>query len=318
LRALLRPGSRVLRAAGGRARSAVDREPAGPRRHPVEHARCTRARAPKGGRGPLLRPLPGAAERGRRGAPAAPGRARARPGAGADQPDPRLLHAVVLEDRPAQPLPLRAAPGRRACPGRDPRLRPRDRRRGAALGAAGLGGVRRLPARRHDLLARRARGGPAHARGRARRSRGARTLEARAGRAAREAGRGERIAVTEADVAAVVHRRVRIVNRGRYLDAQMVWEDAWRDAPTDDRAFLEALVQLAGGLQLRTRRGAMRGAEHLLSQALVTLEDYQPAMHGLDVATLVTDFGAYLEWLRSLRRPHRFADELRIPRLGAA
>ena len=123
--------------------------------------------------------------------------------------------------------------------------------------------------------------------------------------------------MSEPDVAAMVRRGVRLFNRGRYLDAQMVWEDAWRDAATDDRAFLEALVQLAGGMQLRIRRGAMRGAEHLLSQALVTLEDYQPAMHGLDVATLVTDFGVYLEWLRSLRRPHRFADELRIPRLRA-
>jgi predicted metal-dependent hydrolase len=120
------------------------------------------------------------------------------------------------------------------------------------------------------------------------------------------------------DVQAVVHQGVRLFNRTRYLDAQVLWEDAWREASTDDRAFLEALVQLAGGLQLRTRRGAMRGAEHLLSQALVTLEDYRPAAHGLDVEALVGDFGAYVDWLRSVARPHRFADHLRIPRLKAA
>jgi len=119
------------------------------------------------------------------------------------------------------------------------------------------------------------------------------------------------------DVPGVVQRGARLFNRGRYLDAQVLWEDAWRTAPTEARAFLEALVQLAGGLQLRTRRGGMRGAEHLMSQALVTLEDYRPAAHGLDVDALLREFGAYVDWVRSTGRPHRFADALRIPRLRA-
>ena len=117
------------------------------------------------------------------------------------------------------------------------------------------------------------------------------------------------------DVSQVVQRGARLFNRGRYLDAQELWEDAWRTAPTDARGFLEALVQLAGGLHLRTRRGGMRGAEHLMSQALATLEDYRPATHGLDVDALLTDFGTYVDWVRSIRRPHRFTDTLRIPRL---
>ncbi len=117
------------------------------------------------------------------------------------------------------------------------------------------------------------------------------------------------------DVPAAVRAGLRLFNRGRYLDAQGVWEDAWREAPTDDRPFLEGLVQLAGALHLRTRRGGTRGASHLLSQALVTLEDYRPAAHGLDVEALVSDFGAYGDWLRAVARPHRFTDALRIPRL---
>ena len=119
------------------------------------------------------------------------------------------------------------------------------------------------------------------------------------------------------DVPGVVQRGARLFNRGRYLDAQALWEEAWRSAPSDARGFLEALVQLAGGLHLRTRRGGMRGAEHLMSQALATLEDYRPAAHGLDVVALLNEFGDYVEWVRSLGRPHRFADGLRIPRLRA-
>jgi len=121
--------------------------------------------------------------------------------------------------------------------------------------------------------------------------------------------------VTGGDIPQVVRRGTRLFNRGRYLDAQALWEEVWRTAPTDDRPFLEALVQLAGGLHLRTRRGGMRGAQHLMSQALATLEDYRPAAHGLDVDALLKEFGDYVEWVRSLGRPHRFADGLRIPRL---
>ena len=121
--------------------------------------------------------------------------------------------------------------------------------------------------------------------------------------------------MSEPDVPAVVRSGVRLFNRGRYLDAQVVWEEAWRAAAVDDRPFLEGLVQLAGGLHLRTRRSGTRGAEHLLSQALVTLEDYRPAAHGLDVEALVAEFGAYVDWMRSVARPHRFTDTLRIPRL---
>jgi len=112
-----------------------------------------------------------------------------------------------------------------------------------------------------------------------------------------------------------VRRGVRLFNRGRYLGAQQVWEAAWRAAPAEERAFLEGLVQLGAALHLRTRRGATRGAVHLLAQALVVLGEYRPSTLGLDVDALVTDFDTFLDWLKTLDRPHRFLDRLRIPRL---
>lgn len=112
-----------------------------------------------------------------------------------------------------------------------------------------------------------------------------------------------------------IRRGVRLFNLGRYLGAQQAWEAAWREAAPEARAFLEALVQLAGALHLRTRRGATRGAVHLLAQALVALEDHRPAAHGVDVEALVRDFTAYLDWLKQVDRPHRLLDRLHIPRL---
>jgi uncharacterized protein len=112
-----------------------------------------------------------------------------------------------------------------------------------------------------------------------------------------------------------VHRGARLFNRSRYLAAQQVWEDAWREADPEERPFLEGLVQLAAALHLRTRRGATRGAVHLLSQALVVLEDYRPSARGIDVEALVTDFDSYRTWLTEIDRPHRLLDRVRIPRL---
>jgi len=110
-------------------------------------------------------------------------------------------------------------------------------------------------------------------------------------------------------------RGLRLFNRGRYLSAQEVWEEAWRAAPAEERGFLEGLVQLAAALHLRTRRGATRGAVHLLGLALVTLEDYRPAAYGVDVEALVAEFSAYLDWIKAIDRPHRLLDRFRVPRL---
>ncbi len=120
------------------------------------------------------------------------------------------------------------------------------------------------------------------------------------------------------DVEAALGRGVRLFNAGRYMAAHEIWEAVWRDAPDEDRAFLEALVQLAAGLHLRTERAGTRGAEHLLSQSLATLEDFRPARRGIDVERLVSEFGAYVTWIREVRRPHRLLDARRIPRLRRA
>jgi hypothetical protein len=116
-------------------------------------------------------------------------------------------------------------------------------------------------------------------------------------------------------VALAVRRGGRLFNLHRYMRAQEVWEEAWRAADGDDRAFLEGLVQLAAGLHLRTRRGATRGAVHLLAQSIVLLDDYRPARHGVDVERLLADVDAFVAWMRELRRPHRLRDALRLPRI---
>lgn len=116
-------------------------------------------------------------------------------------------------------------------------------------------------------------------------------------------------------VAAAVRAGIRLFNRGRYLEAQELWEASWREAEGPDRPFLEALVQLAGGVHLRLERGGTRGAEHLLARALATLEDAGDVRHGVDVARLREEFGAYFEAVRAARAPHRLWDAVPVPRI---
>lgn len=108
---------------------------------------------------------------------------------------------------------------------------------------------------------------------------------------------------------------VRHFNRGRYFVAHEVWETAWQTAEGADRVILESLVQLASGMHLRVERGATRGAEHLLARAAIGFEEFQPSVHGIDVARLVADLGTYLDWMREVGRPHRWLDGFRSPRI---
>jgi hypothetical protein len=120
------------------------------------------------------------------------------------------------------------------------------------------------------------------------------------------------------ELGAAVRRGVRLFNQGRYFTAQQLFEATWQSATGPERGFLEALVQLAAGMHLRTRRGAMRGAEHLLVRALIVLEDWKPATLDVDVERLTLEFDVYVQWLRQVKRPHRVLDRLRIPHVRMA
>src|SRR5439155_220362 len=97
---------------------------------------------------------------------------RRRARAGAYRPAALDVHAVVLEDRPPQPVPLPGGARRPARAARDPRLRPGDRRHAEAGRAAQLRGLGGLRVPRHAPLARRAGGAapPGQCRGRGARS----------------------------------------------------------------------------------------------------------------------------------------------------
>ena len=79
----------------------------------------------------------------------------------------------------------------------------------------------------------------------------------------------------------------RLLDAGRPFHAHEILEDAWKQAPDDERQLWRGLAQLAVG-QTHLLRGNARGAETLLDRGAGNVEPYAAAPpHGIDVAGLV-------------------------------
>ena len=126
-----------------------------------------------------------------------------------------------------------------------------------------------------------------------------------------------------------IHLREAITafNRGAYFDAAGLFEDATRSAPPELRELTGALNRVAAGLHLRFERGGRQASINLLSQALIVLEDFRPALAGIDVDRLYVDINSFVEVVRSSPRgesaglKHRarlIIERHRAPRINAA
>ena len=78
-----------------------------------------------------------------------------------------------------------------------------------------------------------------------------------------------------------------LLDDGRPFHAHEVLEDAWKQAPDQERELWRGLAQLAVG-QTHLLRGNARGAATLLDRGAGNIEPYAAASpHGIDVAGLV-------------------------------
>ena len=112
---------------------------------------------------------------------------------------------------------------------------------------------------------------------------------------------------------------IRLFNRREYFDCHQVFEEVWHEAADEDKVFYEALIRLAPGLHLRFNRGGSQGAINLLPQALMRLEDFRPASHGIDVARLYQDIDTHVADLKSDEKPKAgFFERWKVPRIYSA
>jgi predicted metal-dependent hydrolase len=81
-------------------------------------------------------------------------------------------------------------------------------------------------------------------------------------------------------------RGLELIDVGAYFEAHEELEDEWRDAPAEERDFLQGLVHVAVAWH-HASRGNRPGCERQLEKAARRLEPYRPSHRGVDVASIL-------------------------------
>jgi uncharacterized protein len=79
-----------------------------------------------------------------------------------------------------------------------------------------------------------------------------------------------------------------LIRTEAYFEAHEELEDEWRDAPAEERDFLQGLVHVAVAWH-HAARGNRPGCERQLEKAARRLGPYRPSHRGLDVDLVLED-----------------------------
>jgi uncharacterized protein len=85
-----------------------------------------------------------------------------------------------------------------------------------------------------------------------------------------------------------LERGLELIRSGAYFDAHEELEDEWREAPAEERDFLQGLVHVAVAW-LHAERGNRPGCERQLEKAARRLRPYAPEHRGVDIAVVLDD-----------------------------
>jgi predicted metal-dependent hydrolase len=93
---------------------------------------------------------------------------------------------------------------------------------------------------------------------------------------------------TDADnhAAMGLERGLELIRAGDYFEAHEELEDEWRDAPAEERDFLQGLVHVAVAWY-QAGRDNKAGCERQLEKAARRLGPYAPAYRGVDIAAIL-------------------------------
>jgi uncharacterized protein len=88
-----------------------------------------------------------------------------------------------------------------------------------------------------------------------------------------------------------LERGLELIRAGEYFEAHEELEDEWREAPDEERDFLQGLVHVAVAW-LHAERSNRNGCERQLEKAARRLGPYRPAHRGVDVTVVIADVTA--------------------------
>ncbi len=79
---------------------------------------------------------------------------------------------------------------------------------------------------------------------------------------------------------------ISLFNESRFFECHEVLEDLYHETEEENKPFLEGLIGLAAAFRLFCEFGEVKGSVRLIYQALIRLENYQPAFLQIDVKDL--------------------------------
>ena len=88
-----------------------------------------------------------------------------------------------------------------------------------------------------------------------------------------------------------LQRGLDLIRAGAYFEAHEELEDEWREAPGEERDFLQGLVHVAVAWH-HAGRGNQPGCERQLAKAARRLAPYAPQHRGVDVASVLAQVAA--------------------------
>ena len=92
---------------------------------------------------------------------------------------------------------------------------------------------------------------------------------------------------------------VELFNAERFFDAHEAWETIWLKSRSEEKKFLQGLIQLAAALH-HFQRGNLPGARSLMEEGAKKLEHFRPIHRGLKLETLLADLVPWQEFLQSV------------------
>ena len=88
---------------------------------------------------------------------------------------------------------------------------------------------------------------------------------------------------------------ISLFNDRRFFESHDVWEQLYQEAEEANKPFLEGLIQLAAALRIYADFGEVKGPVRMIYQALIRIENYQPAYLEIKVKELC---GAMEDWAK--------------------
>jgi len=78
-----------------------------------------------------------------------------------------------------------------------------------------------------------------------------------------------------------------LFNAGRFFECHESLEDFYLQTDEEHKPFLEGLVQLSAACRIFQEFGEITGPVRMIRQAIIRLENYQPAYLGIRVKSLI-------------------------------